>query len=144
MSAITFTSNMSSFFSLGASTQRERIASLKKAFEFIAKDEVANFIKHLIFSTKFGNDAFLPIINENMNSEILQNIKGLMESSPKKHLPALRSLITGQYSLAQLEALGIHMTRNEYTYSRKLQAQKKSSLNSYKRAVPPSKEKIKK
>ena len=81
MSAINFTSNMSSFFSLGASTQREHIASLKKAFEFIAKDEVANFIKHLLFSTKFGNDAFLPVINEDMNSEILQNIKGLINNT---------------------------------------------------------------
>lgn len=144
MSTVTFKSSMNSFFSLGASTQRERINSLKQAFEFIAKDDISSFVKYFLFSTNFGKETFLPIINEKFNFAILQNIKDLMESSPRKHLPALRSLITGQYSLAQLEAFGISMTRNEYTYSRKIKNQNKSTLKNYERAVPPSKEKIKK
>lgn len=134
---------MNSFFLLGASTQRERISSLKKAFDFIAKEDISLFVKHLIFSTNFGKDTFLPVINEQFNSAILMNIKDLMESSPTKHLPALRSLIAGQYSLAHLQALGFSMTRNEYNYSKKIHEQRKATLHNYTRAVPPSKEKIK-
>lgn len=143
MSSITFTQTMTPFFSLSASTQRERIASLKKAFQFIAGENLQKFIEHFLVSTNFGKENFLPVAKNNSSNILLENIRDLLENSPSKHRPALQSLVTSQFSLDKLLGLGFNMTQNEYYYSRKIQKQRKATLNNYTRAVPPSKEKIK-
>ena len=113
------------FFSLGASTKRERIAMLKKAFLFVAGDNIDKFIKHFLTTTEFGKSKFLPITQNEKAHEFLENLKELMINSPPNHLPALRSLVTSSYSFKELLDLGFKITKNEYTYSKKIKNTKK-------------------
>lgn len=117
------------FFSLGASTKRERIAMLKKAFLFIAGDDLDNFIKHFLTQTEFGKAQFLPTIQNQKGNEFIENLKDLMKSSPQKHLPALQSLVTSSYSLKELNDMGFNITKSEFEYSRKINKNKNVSLN---------------
>ena len=128
MDSIEFTSGMAPFFSLGASTKWERIAMLKKAFIFVAGDNLNDFIKHFLTATKFGRNYFLPAAQSTKSDDFLENLKELILSSPSKHLPALRSLVTSNYSLKELNNLGFDMTKNEYTYSKKIKNIKKSYI----------------
>lgn len=125
MTSVQFTSQMTPFFSLGASTKRERIAMLKKAFHFVAGDNINEFINHFLNTTEFGKSFFLPAIENNKTDEFIKSLKELMLNSPPKHLPALRSLVTSSYSLKELLALGFNITKNEYTYSKKIKTSKK-------------------
>ena len=118
MESVNFTSTMLTFFSLAASTKRERIAMLKKAFLFVAGDDLAMFAEHFLTATEFGKTNFLPLTQNTKADEFLENLKELMQNSPSKHLPALRSLVTSSYSLSELLNLGFKMTKNEYTYSK--------------------------
>ena len=129
MESVNFTSTMLPFFSLAASTKRERIAMLKKAFLFVAGDDLAMFAEHFLTATEFRKINFLPLIKNNKADEFLENLKELMQNSPSKYLPALRSLVTSSYSLSELLNLGFKMTKNEYTYSKKIKMQKKTTLN---------------
>lgn len=129
MDSVKFTSSMLPFFSLRPSTKRERIAMLKKAFHFVAGEQLEDFINHFLTSTEFGKSSFLPIINNNKMDKYLESLKELMLNSPSKHLPALRSLITSSYSLKELLDLGFSMTKNEYTYSKKIKNKKQATLN---------------
>lgn len=129
MTSVQFTSQMTPFFSLGASTKRERIAMLKKAFHFVAGDNINEFINHFLNTTEFGKSFFLPAIENNKTDEFIKSLKELMLNSPPKHLPALRSLVTSSYSLKELLALGFNITKNEYTYSKKIKTSKKATLN---------------
>ena len=126
MESVHFTSTMSPFFSLAASTKRERIAMLKKAFLFVASDDLNNFIKYFLNMTGFGNPKFLPNIQNEKAFEIIENLKILMKNSPQKHLPALRSLVISSYSLSELNNLGFNMTKSEFENSKK---SKKITLN---------------
>ena len=120
MEPVTFGPQMTLFFSLSPSSQRERIAKLKTAFHYIAGENLSDFIEHLLKKTAFGRTNFLQIHQKDRNFELIDNLKSLMKSSPAKHLPALCSLVTPIYSLKELEDLGFHMTKNEYTYSKKI------------------------
>ena len=113
------------FFSLAASTKRERITMLKKAFLFVASDDLNSFIKYFLNMTEFGKTNFLPITQNTKADEFLENLNKLMQNSPSKHLPSLRSLVTSSYSLSEFLNLGFKMTRNEYTYSKKIKCKKK-------------------
>ena len=112
------------FFSLSPSTKRERISMLRKAFIFVAGDNFNEFIKHFLTMIEFGKK-FLPIAQNQKNLEILENLKALMQNSPPKHLPALCSLVTSNYSLKDLNFMGFNMTKSEFEYSRKIKKQKK-------------------
>ena len=119
MKSVHFTSTMLPFFSLAASTKRERIAMLKKVFLFVASDDINNFIKYFLNMTEFGKTEFLPNIQDEKALEIIENLKILMINSPQKHLPALRSLVTSSYSLSELNNLGFNMTKIKFEYSKK-------------------------
>ena len=127
MESVNFTSTMQPFFSLGASTKRERIAMLKKAFSFVAGDDLNAFINHFLTQTAFGRTEFLPVIQNQKLNGIIDNLKDLLKSSPQKHLPALRSLVTSSYSLQELIDMGFNITKSEFEYSRKIN--KNVSLN---------------
>ena len=117
------------FFSLAASTKRERIAIFKKAFFFVAGDDLKSFIKYFLNMTEFGKTKFLPNIQDEKALEIIENLKILMKNSPQKHLPALRSLVISSYSLSELNNLGFNMTKSEFEYSKKIKNNKKITLN---------------
>ena len=106
MESVHFTSTMLPFFSLAASTKRERIAMLKKAFLFVAGDDLKSFIKYFFNMTEFGKTEFLPNNQDKKTLEIIENLKFLMKNYPQKHLPALRSLFTSSYSLSEINNLG--------------------------------------
>ena len=125
MESVHFTSAMSPFFSLAASTKRERIAMLKKAFLFVAGDDLKIFIKYFLNMTEFGKTEFLPNIQDEKALEIIENLKILMKNSPQKHLPALRSLVTSSYSLSELNNLGFNMTKSKFEYSKEIKDNKK-------------------
>ena len=55
---------------------------LKKAFLFIAGDDLDNFIKHFLTQTEFGKAQFLPTIQNQKSNEFIENLKDLMKSSP--------------------------------------------------------------
>ena len=129
MESVNFTSTMLPFFSLAASTKRERIAMLKKAFFFVAGDDLKSFIKYFLNMTEFGKPEFLPNIQDEKALEIIENLKILMKNSPQKHLPDLRSLVTSSYSLSELNNLGFNMTKSEFEYSKKIKNNKKITLN---------------
>lgn len=124
MESVSFSSGMTPFFSLGASTQRERIAMLKKAFLYVAGGDLSSFLLHFTEKTEFGKKEILPIIKDAKSTQVLENIKDLMKSSPQKHLPSLRSLVSDSYSLRELLDMGFKMTKNEYTYSKKIKNKK--------------------
>lgn len=128
MESVTFTPEMTQFFSLGASTKRERISMLKKAFIFTAGNNLNGFIEHFLTSTNFGKNMFLPVTQRIKADEFLANLKDLMSNSPPKNLPALRSLVTSSYSLKELLDNGFEMTKSEYSYSKKIKNLKKVTL----------------
>lgn len=82
MTSVQFTSQMTPFFSLGASTKRERIAMLKKAFHFVAGDNINEFINHFLNTTEFGKSFFLPAIENNKTYEFIKSLNELMLNSP--------------------------------------------------------------
>ena len=129
METVTFNSKMTPFFSLGESTRRERIASLRKAFNFIAGDDQELFTEYLLEKTQFGKLEIIPIIYKKMSLKFLENLKTLMQNTSKKHLPALRSLITSKYTLNELNELGFHINKNEYDYSKKIKKINKIHIN---------------
>ena len=75
MESVHFTSAMLPFFSLAASTKRERIAILKKAFLFVAGVDLKSFIKYSLNMTEFGKNEFLPNIQDEKALEIIENLK---------------------------------------------------------------------
>ena len=124
MESVNFTSTMLPFFSLAASTKKERIAMLKKAFIFVAGDDLAMFDKHFLTATEFGKHNFLPLTKNTKADEFIGNLKELMQNPPSKHLIALRYLVTSSYSLSELINIGFKITKNEYKYSKKLKCKK--------------------
>ena len=88
MESVSFNSAMLPFFSLGPSTKRERIAMLKKAFSFVAGENLEEFVHHFLTSTEFGKSKFLPSTQNIKAHNFLENLKELMKNSPSKHLPA--------------------------------------------------------
>ncbi|KAJ9083418.1 hypothetical protein DSO57_1034866 [Entomophthora muscae] len=129
MESVNFTSAMKPFSSLGASTKRERIAMLKKAFLFISGGNLNSFINHFLTQTEFGKTEFIPLIQNQKLNGIIDNLKDLLKSAPQKHLTALRSLVTSSYSLKELTDMGFNITKSEFEYSRKINKNKNVSLN---------------
>lgn len=129
MESVNFTSATKPFSSLGASTKRERIAMLKKAFLFVSGGNLNSFIKHFLTQTEFGKTEFIPLIQNQKLNGIIDNLKDLLKSAPQKHLPALRSLVTSSYSLKELTDMGFNITKSEFEYSRKINKNKNVSLN---------------
>ncbi|KAJ9059201.1 hypothetical protein DSO57_1005123 [Entomophthora muscae] len=74
------------YSALGASTKRERIAMLKKAFLFVSGGNLYSFINHFLTQTEFEKTELLPAVQNKELNGILENLKDLLESSPQKHL----------------------------------------------------------
>ena len=98
---------------------------LKKAFLFVADNNLSMFAEPFLTATEFRKPNFLPLTQKTKADEFLENLKELMQSSSSKHLSDLRSWVSSGHSLSELLNLGFKMTKNEYTYAKKIKIEKK-------------------
>ena len=110
MSSITFKQSQTPFNLLSVSSKSRVLNNFTKALQFIAGENLPEFIEFL-FNSNFGKNNFTPVAHKIICGPIVSNIVMLYKNTPASKKPSVLILIACQFNKTQLLRMDLNVSQ---------------------------------